>query len=544
MDLDRFESRRSAVYGTRGMVASTQPLATAAGLEILRSGGSAADAAVAVAAALNVTEPTSTGIGGDMFALWRDGRTGAIEALNGSGRSPRSLDLARLRREGLGQNLPPFHPYTITVPGACAGWFELLGRHGRLPAAAVLAPAVRLAEEGFPVAQTTAWFWRRGAERQLATAANGRELTIDGRAPRPGERFRNPNLARSFRLIAERGPSVFYEGEIAESIVETIRKAGGCLDAADLASHRSSWEAPISLRRGDLAFHECPPNGQGLVALLALSFLSGFDLDGMPPLSAERLHLEIEALRLAFADARRYIADPGFARVPTTELLSEDYAAKRRRAIDPRRATVDPIPGSPIASSDTVYFCVVDGEGNACSFINSNYMGFGTGIVPGGRGFSLQNRGHNFSLEEGHPNSLEGGKRPYHTIIPGLITRDAGAAGWRFAAFGVMGGFMQPQGHVQVGLALASGDDPQTALDRPRFCIDVAGPGAAGPVLLEEGVPWAVASRLAELGHDVRPVSGWGRAAFGRGQAILRYDDGTLEGGSDPRADGLAMPLG
>lgn len=554
MESIEFGSRRSAVYGTRGMVASSQPLATAAGLEILRRGGNAADAAVAVAAALNVTEPTSTGIGGDMFALWLEAGGGKIEALNGSGRCPRALDLGRLEREGFGEGIPPLHPYTVTVPGACSGWFELLGRHGRLDAAEVLAPAVRLAEEGFPVAPLCSWFWRRGAERQLASALNGVELTIEGRGPRPGELFRNPGLARTFRLLAEEGPKAFYEGPIAEAIVATLLEAGGCLEAEDLAAHRATWEEPLSFARGELLFHECPPNGQGLVALLALSFLGGYELEGLDPLAPERLHLEIEALRLAFADARRHLGDPAFSRVPVAELLSEDYARRRRKAIDPRRAAVDPAAGSPLSSSDTVYFCVVDGEGNACSFINSNYMGFGTGIVPRGWGFSLQNRGHNFSLEAGHPNALEPGKRPYHTIIPALISR-RGAAGrasapdlagpaWDYGAFGVMGGFMQPQGHLQVGLALAGGADAQEALDLPRFCIDIGGPGAAGPVLLEEGIPWKTAAALAELGHEVKPAAGWGRSAFGRGQVILHREDGVLEGGSDPRADGLAMPLG
>ncbi len=548
MNLDTFASRRSPVLGKAGMVASSQPLATAAGLEILRAGGTAADAAVAVAAALNVTEPTSTGLGGDMFALYREGATGKIDALNGSGRCPASLDLARLDREGLGGGLPPFHPYTVTVPGACAGWLDLLEDHGRLPLATLLAPAIGLAEKGFPVAPTTSHFWKRGAARQLASAANGHELTIEGRGPEAGEIFRNPGLARTLMLIAEGGKKAFYEGEIAQSIVAVIAASGGCLSLEDLASHRSTREAPISIEYQGWRFHECPPNGQGLAALLALGILSGFDLARLDPRSPERLHLEIEALRLAFADARWWATDPAFGgangRLPLAELLSEGYAKERRALIDPRKASVDRIHGSPLASSDTVYFCVVDAEGNACSFINSNYMGFGTGIVPAGRGFSLQNRGHNFSLDPSHPNRLEPGKRPYHTIIPAMMTRESQApAGLEFAAFGVMGGFMQPQGHVQVGIALAEGMDPQSALDLPRFCIDIAGAGAAGPVLIEEGMGWRTAARLAEMGHEVKPVTGWERAAFGRGQVIARDSNGTLWGGSDPRADGLAMTL-
>jgi gamma-glutamyltranspeptidase / glutathione hydrolase len=272
---------------------------------------------------------------------------------------------------------------------------------------------------------------------------------------------------------------------------------------------------------------------------LALNLLEGFDLAALDPLSPERLHLEIEALRLAFADARWFVSDPRFTKIPLAELLSKEYAVERRKLINPKAATLDQSRGRPFSSSDTVYFCVVDRWGNACSFINSNYMGFGTGIVPKGWGFTLQNRGHNFSLDAKHPNRLEPRKRPYHTIIPGLITREAD--GSLFGPFGVMGGFMQPQGHVQVFLALAQGLDPQAALDLPRFCLEDGNPSDA--VALEEGIPLKVMARLAELGHPVKPVSGWGQALFGRGQVILRDTGGTLAGGSDPRADGCAMSL-
>jgi len=285
--------------------------------------------------------------------------------------------------------------------------------------------------------------------------------------------------------------------------------------------------------------HECPPNGQGLTALLALNLLEGFDLSGLNLLSPQRLHLQIEALRLAFADARWYISDPAFSAIPLAELLSKEYAAQRRKLINPTAATLDQQRGRPFASSDTVYFCAVDRWGNACSFINSNYMGFGTGIVPQGWGFTLQNRGHNFSLQAGHPNALAPGKRPYHTIIPALITREKD--GSLFGPFGVMGGFMQPQGHVQVFLALAQGLDPQDALDLPRFCLEDGQP--ADTVALEEGIPLRSMARLAEMGHNVRPVSGWGRALFGRGQVILREANGVLRAGSDPRADGCAQAV-
>ncbi len=527
------------------MVAASQPLATAAGLEILARGGNAADAAVAVAAALNVTEPISTGLGGDMFALFYNSQTQQVTALNGSGRAPSGLTLERLRREGLGSDLPAFHPHTVTVPGACAGWCDLIARHGTLAMSEILSPAVLLAEHGFPVAPLTSYFWGRGAERQLKTAPNGHELTIEGRGPRAGEIFRNPGLARTLKTIAEGGKQAFYEGEIAEAILKVLQSVGGCMTAEDLVTHKSTWETPASVTFGDFRVYECPPSGQGITALLALNLLEGFDLAGLNPLSVERLHLEIESLRLAFADTRWYVADPSFQRQETLDsgwqwLLSKEYATERRKLINPKCATLNQKRGRPFASSDTVYFCVADKWGNACSFINSNYMGFGTGIVPQGWGFTLQNRGHNFSLDPAHPNRLEPRKRPYHTIIPGLITCEAD--GSLFGPFGVMGGFMQPQGHVQVGLALmADGLDPQSALDMPRFCLEDG--KSSDAVALEEGIPLQTMASLADMGHLVRPVSGWGRALFGRGQVILRDSGGTLLAGSDPRADGCAMTL-
>jgi gamma-glutamyltranspeptidase/glutathione hydrolase len=533
-----FSSRRSPVIGRRGMVAASQPLAVAAGLEILANGGNAADAAVAVAAALNVAEPTSTGIGGDCFALFYDANTRQIHALNGSGRCPAALTLERLQSEGYAE-LPPFHPYTITVPGACAAWCDLVERHGRLPISAGLAPAIRLAEQGFPVAPVTAYYWERGVQRQLKNAPGGLELTFNGRAPRPGEVFRNPGLARTLLRVAEGGKPAFYRGEIAEAIVAVIQQAGGCLQADDLEAHHSTWDEPIGVSYRGVQVWECPPNGQGLAALLGLNILEGFDLSLFAPLSADRLHLEIEAMRLAFADTSWYVADPVFNPAPLAELLSKGYAADRRRLIYPARANLEPKRGVPVASSDTVYLSVVDGEGNACSLINSNYMGFGTGIVPQGWGFTLQNRGHNFSLQAGHPNALAPGKRPYHTIIPAMATRQDGSL---YACFGVMGGFMQPQGHLQVVAALVDdGLDPQAALDRPRFCIEDAAGG--GNVALEEGIPPDVTAELAARGHLVSLVRGHGRAVFGRGQVILRDEAGVLWGGSDPRADGCAMSL-
>lgn len=534
-----YPSRRSVVVGTRGMAAASQPLAVAAGIKMLDQGGNAADAAVAMAAVLAVTEPGSTGLGGDCFALYYEASTCQVYALNGSGRAPRALTLERLRREGFSTELPPFHPYTITVPGACAGWCDLVERFGRLSLAAILEPSIELAERGFAVAPLTAYFWQRGAEAQLRHALNGGELLMEGRAPRAGEVFRNPNLARVLQQIATHGKKAFYEGPIAEAIVDTVQKAGGCLALEDLAAHHSTWDKPLAVTYRHFKVWECPPNGQGLTALLALNILKGYDLKTVNPLSSQRLHLQIEALRLAFADAFRYIADPAWGDLPLDALLSDTYAAERRALIHPQRALMQVCPGEPLKGSDTVYFCVVDEMGNACSMVNSNYMGFGTGIVPRGCGFSLQNRGLNFNLDPNHPNALQPGKRPYHTIIPALVTHEEDDT--LFAVVGVMGGFMQPQGHVQVITALVDdGLDPQSALDRPRFCVQVQEPG--GRVAVEEGIPEPTLAALATMGHPIERVSGMGRALFGRGQIILRdRESGVLWGGSDPRADGCAL---
>jgi gamma-glutamyltranspeptidase/glutathione hydrolase len=514
------------------MVATSQRPASEAGAEILRRGGNAADAAVAAAAGLALCEPCSTGLGGDMFALFFDASTGRISALNGSGRCA-----ATLTREAAEKAWSAYHAHTVTVPGACAGWADLLERHGTMKLAEVLAPATRLAEEGFEVGAHAGHSWDAGL-RQLRSSPGGKDLLVDGRAPRAGSRFRNPALARTFREIGAGGKDAYYRGEIGRALVRVVREHGGALTEADLAAHASTWEEPISTTYRGLRVWECPPNGQGITALLALNILEGFDLKSLDPLGPDRWHLLMEAVRLAFADTRWYVADPAVSRVPVSGLLSKDYAAERRRLIDPKRAAADVRRGSPVAGSDTVYFCAVDGAGNACSFINSNYMGFGTGLVPEGWGFTLQNRGFCFSLEEGHPNVLAPRKRPYHTIIPGMLTRPDGSL---YAPFGVMGGFMQPQGHLQVVVGLTDDAlDPQPALDRPRFCLEPA--GGVSDSSLEEGLPAATVEELRRRGHRVRAgVAGFGRSLFGRGQIIRRDPGGALVGGSDVRADGAAV---
>lgn len=534
-----FQSRRSPVLSRGGMVASSQPTASKAGVDMLDAGGTAADAAVAAAAALAVTEPMSTGMGGDAFALYYEARSGEISAINGSGRSPRALTLEVVEAQGLGQGMPTNHPHTVTVPGVPACWFDLVGRHGKLSMGQILSPAIRLAERGFPVAPIAAHAWETAARRPAASAGLS-EFLVEGRTPRVGEIFRNPGLARALEMLARDGKRAFYEGEIAEAIVAEIQCAGGLMTAEDLACHKSEWVDPISTAYRGLRVWECPPNGQGLTALLALNLLRGFDLEALPLLGGGRLHLIVEALRLAFADAFWYVADPAFGGIPLEELLSEAYAHRRRERIDPDHAMASPARGAPPASSDTVYLSAVDGQGNACSFINSLYESFGSGIVPRGWGFALQNRGLNFRLDPEHPNALAPGKRPYHTIIPSMATREDGSL---YASFGVMGGFMQPQGQVQVLIGLwDDGLDPQAALDRPRVCLLGDYQLTGGDLAVEEGITVQTMGELVRRGHRVRPVQGFDRSVFGRGQVILRDpNSGVLIAGSDPRADGCAL---
>ncbi|MYH41742.1 MAG: gamma-glutamyltransferase family protein [Chloroflexi bacterium] len=535
----RFESRRSPLIAPRAAVATSQPLAARIGLDVLRSGGNAADAAVATAAALNVVEPTMTGIGGDCFALYFEAATRQVHAVNGSGRAPAALSIAELERRGVRGVLPQRSALAVTVPGAAAAWCDTVERHGRLAIADVLAPAIALCEDGVPVSPLVAHLWAEG-EPHLRQGPHADEMLLRGRPPRAGEIWRSPSLARTLRAVASGGAESFYTGRIAEAVCSVVQELGGVLDPADLAAHRSTFEAPIRARYGEHWIYECAPPGQGLAALLALQIASGLPLAGRDPRSSEVLHLLIEAMRLAFADARRYVADPAFGEVPVEGLLDPAYAAGRRALIDPARASVDPLAGSPPATSDTVYLAVVDEEGNACSFINSNYNGFGTGLVPEGCGFTLQNRGRGFSLDPAHANAVAPGKRPYHTILPGLATH---ADGELYACFGVMGAFMQPQGHLQLLVNLLThGMDPQSALDAPRFRIVAEEEG--GRVQLEEGISDSAVGRLAGLGHPVERVGGLYRASgkLGRGQVIARdRDSGALWAGSDGRADGCAV---
>ncbi len=528
-----FNSRRSMVTARRGMVAANNPLASQAGLNILRQGGNAADAAIAAAAVVHATDPASTGIGGDCFALYYDARTGEVTALNGSGRAPQALSIEWLAQQGITDSIPERSVHAITVPGAVRGWEDLLQRHGRMSLSDVLADAIYYCESGYPVAPVFGAAWQ-ASQDFLRRSPNTEDYLPGGSAPQVGQLIDLPGLARSFRTIAEGGADAFYQGAIADRIIETIQSLGGLMTYDDLTAHRSRWEAPISVDYRGVTVYECPPNGQGLAALLALKIADGLDLASLPWDSAERLHLMVEAMRLAFADARRYIADPELNPAPVDDLLSEAYLSERRAMISPDAAMQPPSFGTPLRSSDTIYLCAVDGEGNACSFINSLYMGFGSGIVARGTGIFLQNRGAGFSLNADHPNALAGGKRPYHTIIPGMALKD----GELYCPFGVMGGYMQPQGHFQVISAMLDDNlNPQEALNRPRWCLTDG--TSSGVLSLEEGLPVKTMARLAELGHTVRPVSGRARAVFGDGHIIRRDpESGVLFGGSDPRKDG------
>ncbi len=535
-----FNSRRSNVVARQGMVATTQPLAAMAGLRMLWEGGNAADAAVATAAALAVVEPMSTGVGGDAFALFYDAQASAsgtgqpaVTALNGSGRAPAGLTLEDLQRQGLAE-IALDSAHSITVPGTVAAWADLLARHGSMPLAKVLEPAIAYARNGFPVSEVISLTWQRAGDK-LRRLPSGMELLPGGQAPRAGEVVCLPELARTLQAIAEGGAEAFYQGEMGRRLAAFVQEQGGRLTESDLAAHRSTWDTPISLAYRGLRVWECPPNGQGLAALLALGIAEGFELGQEEEI--DRWHILIEAMRLGFADARRWVADPAFEELPLATLLSPVYNAERRRLIDRQRAAADPRSGVPLPASDTVYVSVVDGQGNACSFINSLYYGFGSGLVVPGTGVALQNRGALFSLYPAHPNRLEPGKRPYHTIIPAMVTE--GAALW--ACYGVMGGFMQPQGHLQLLVALVDLRlSPQDALNAWRFCLLDGEP--AGRVAVEAEAGTVLMDGLRDRGHDVVPVTGLDRLVFGAGQVIRRdAGSGVLTAGSEPRRDGCAV---
>jgi gamma-glutamyltranspeptidase/glutathione hydrolase len=525
-----FPGKHQPVFAPHGVVATSQPLAAQAGLDILRRGGNAVDAAVATAAALTVVEPASTGLGGDAFALVWDGER--LHGLNGSGRAPATLTSDVVRARGH-ESMPDRGWLAVTIPGAPAAWRDLHARFGRLPFAELFTSAIGYAEDGYPVSPIANWHWRFAVE-QVHAELRGPEYDAfaalfapGGRAPRVGETWRSPEMARSLRLVAASAADAFYHGEIAEAIAHFAARSGGTITAEDLARHTSTWVAPISTTYRGFEVWEMPPNGQGLAALIALNILEGFDLARHPRESVASYHPQIEAMKLAFADAERYIGDPEHAAAPTEGLLAKSYAARRRALIGER--ALDPVPGNP-ARGDTAYLCAADADGMMVSFIQSTYSSFGSHVVVPGTGIVLQNRGSGFTLEAGHANELAPGKRPFHTIIPAFLTRDDQAIG----PFGVMGGHMQPQGHVQVVVNTVDyALDPQAALDAPRWSW-----WGERFTKYEPGVDSAIVEGLAARGHEVEvdPEVDWA----GRGQIIWRLPGGGYVAGSDPRGDGQA----
>lgn len=534
LDLDVLAEpgRRAPVFARNGAVCTSQPLAAQAGLAILRAGGNATDAAIATAAALTVVEPCSNGLGSDAFALVWDG--GTLHGLNGSGRAPAGLTAESLRDAGL-HAMPSLGWPTVTVPGAVRAWADLHGRFGRLPFADVVEPAATLAEEGFALSPVVARGWSRGVAQvadRLARASDASasgflpHFAPDGWTPRVGAVWRSADAAATLRSIGASVGEEFYASDLAERIAAFAAETGGVLTADDLAAHRSEWVEPISARYRDHEVWEIPPNGQGIAALIALRILDGFDPADVAGFTGDAWHRQIEAVKLALADTHALVADPAFVDVPVAELLGEAHVRRRRSLVGER--AVAPVAVDPRAS-DTVYLCAADGDGQLVSFIQSNFAGFGSQIVVPGTGIALQNRGWGFSLVPGHPNELAPGKRPFHTIIPGFLTRGGAPVG----PFGVMGGHMQAQGHVQVVLDTVDlGDDPQTALGRPRWFWDAG----AEQVEVEASAGSAMVDALAERGHAVAVAPDAG--VFGRGQAIWRLDDGTLVAASEPRADG------
>lgn len=533
-----YPSRRLPTVARQGVVATSQPLAALAGLEILKAGGNAVDAAIAAATTIAVVEPTSNGLGSDAFALVWDGSR--LHGLNGSGRAPASLTIDRVRAAGH-TTMPSNGWAPVTIPGAPRAWHDLHARFGRLDFERILAPAIAIAEDGYAVTPLTARAWGQAVRRYAGQS--GPEFapwfdtfTTDGRAPTPGDVWRLPYHAQTLRRIARSNSDDYYQGEIAGKIAAFSARTNGFLTADDLAAHTSTWVEPISTSYRGYDVWEIPPNGQGLTALLTLNILEGFDIGSLRRESVEAYHLQIEAMKLAFADAYRYIADPEHADVPTAGLLSKKYAAERRALIGDTAQVREP--GDP-PKGGTIYLCAADGDGMMVSYIQSNYQGFGSGVAIPETGISLQNRGAGFRLDPTHPNALAPGKRPFHTIIPAFLTRN----GQPIGPFGVMGGHMQPQGHTQMILNTVDWVlNPQASLDAPRWQVT-----GGNDVLVEAGVPSHVVEELARRGHQIQVASDY--SSFGRGQIIWRRDawatpengENSLIAGSDVRADGFAV---
>ena len=533
---------RPDVIAANGMVASSQPLATQVGLQVLKDGGNAIDAAIAANAALGLMEPTGNGIGGDFFAIIWDAESERLHGYNGSGRSPQSLTLRWFIDNGY-EDIPSHGPLPVSVPGTVDGWFALHERFGELEMAEILQPTIDYARNGFPVSEIIAYYWNRSVPILSEFPGFTEQFTIDGRAPREGEIWRNPNLADTLQKIAEGGRDAFYKGDIARTIGEYMAANGGFLSYEDMVAHEGNWVEPVSSNYRGYDVWELPPNGQGIAALQILNILEGYDLGSYGFGSPEHVHLFVEAKKLAFEDRARYYADPEFADVDVDWLISEDYAAKRRATIDMERAARAVEPGTrALDDGDTIYLTTADKHGNMVSLIQSNYRGMGSGMTPPGLGFILQDRGEMFVLKEGHPNRFEPGKRPFTTIIPAFITKD----GKPWVSFGLMGGGMQPQGHAQIVMNLVDfGMGLQEAGDAPRIhhrgSTEPTGQNLqmtdGGIVNLESGFAYDTVRALMKKGHRIQHALG----PYGGYQAIMLDPEfGTYRGATEVRKDGQA----
>jgi gamma-glutamyltranspeptidase/glutathione hydrolase len=529
---------RSEVIAQYGMAATSQPLATQVALDILKKGGTAIDAAIAANAVLGVVEPTGCGIGGDLFAIiWNDEK-GKLYGLNASGRSPRSLKLEYFKNKGY-DFIPSTGPLPVSVPGCVDGWFEMHEMFGRLPMRDILQPAINYARDGFPVSEVIAYYLNRNTQA-LKEFPNIKETYMpDGKSPEKGEIFKNPRLASTLDKIAKGGRNEFYRGSIAKAIAAFMKSQGGFLTYDDMARHNSEWIEPVSSSYRGYDVWELPPNGQGIATLQILNILEGFDIEKMGFGSAEYMHLFTEAKKLAFEDRAKFYADPRFSAIPVSQLISKKYAAERRKLINPERAGRVYDPGK-IEAGNTIYLTVADKYGNMVSLIQSNYRGMGSGMCPTGLGFVLQDRGEMFSLDAGHANGYAPGKRPFHTIIPGFITK----SGKPYISFGVMGGDMQPQGHAQVIINLVDFKmNLQEAGDAPRMYHTGSSEPTGeqmtngGVLSLENGFRWEEIQKLLSMGHRIE----WNLGGYGGYQAIMWDDKNKVwYGASESRKDGQA----
>ncbi|WP_088330561.1 gamma-glutamyltransferase [Lacimicrobium sp. SS2-24] len=528
---------RSEVIAQNGMAATSQPLATQVALDILKKGGNAIDAAIAANAMLGLVEPTGNGIGGDLFAIVWDAKTQKLYGLNASGRSPKSLTLDYFRQQGL-TKIPSHGPLPVSVPGAVDGWFELHSKFGSLPMTDILAPSIEYAKQGFPVSELIAYYMKRSVPVLSQFPGFKETYMPNGRTPRKGEVFTNPDLAATYEKIATGGRDAFYKGDIARTIAAYMKEQGGFLSEEDLASHTSEWVEPVSTNYRGYDLWELPPNGQGIAALQILNILESYDIEGMGFGSAEYIHTFVEAKKLAFEDRAKYYADPAFNDIPVDWLISKEYAQQRRQLIDANKAAKRYDAG--LQQGDTIYLTTADAEGNMVSLIQSNYRGMGSGMTPTGLGFILQDRGEMFSLKDGHFNQYEPGKRPFHTIIPAFVTRN----GKPWLSYGVMGGATQPQMHAQIMINLIDfGMNLQEAGDAPRILHSGSSQPTdeimqdGGYVSLESGFSPLVRRQLVQMGHTLTDVSG----AFGGYQAIMWDDKNKVYyGASESRKDGQA----